>query len=153
MDSIGHTLSLLSDSLKSVNITVKTDINLDEAKAFGYPNEFSQALINILNNAKDALKSNNTATERRINLSASIDSGLIRVYVEDNAGGIPDDIINKIFDPYFTTKHKSQGTGLGLYMSKMLIEQSFGGRLAVANQNGGACFLIEIKIDNQKEDK
>ena len=152
-DSIGHTLSLLSDSLKSVNITVKTDINLDEAKAFGYPNEFSQALINILNNAKDALKSNNTATERRINLSASIDSGLIRVYVEDNAGGIPDDIINKIFDPYFTTKHKSQGTGLGLYMSKMLIEQSFGGRLTVANQNGGACFLIEIKVDNKEEDR
>lgn len=152
-DSITHTLSLLADSMKSVDIVVNTDIRLDGAKAFGYPNEFAQALINILNNAKDALKTNNKSGNRRIDIGGYKNKDLIVVSVQDNAGGIPKDIINKIFDPYFTTKHKSQGTGLGLYMSKIIIEQSLAGRLTVSNQNEGACFLIKLKAENTEEDK
>ena len=74
----------------------------------------------------------------------SEDDKYVYVTILDNAGGIPESIMEKIFDPYFTTKHESVGTGIGLYMSKKIIMDDFQGNLSVENVDGGAKFLISI---------
>ena len=114
-------------------------------KVYGLPNEFSQAVMNILTNAKDVL------VERKI------DNPLvtIRIYeesnfgvleIEDNGGGIDEEVLPKIFEPYYTTKHQFQGTGIGLYMSKVIVEQNMQGRLTVKNISDGVIFTIKIPM-------
>ena len=107
-----------------------------------YPNEFAQVIINIINNAIDALLENKVLTP---SIQVEIDEFKehIVISIEDNAGGIKDEIINRIFEPYFSTKGKN-GTGLGLYMSKMIIEEELQGTLEVQNSTQGACFSIKI---------
>lgn len=109
----------------------------------GYPNQFSQVLINLLNNSLEALVERNVENPF-VNLSIKENNGILYIKVEDNAGGIPDDIIEKIFEPYFTTKEK--GTGIGLYMSKVIIENNFKGKIYVKNTKKGAEFTIELKL-------
>lgn len=70
--------------------------------------------------------------------------GFITIEVCDNAGGIGEDIIEKVFDPYFTTKEQEKGTGIGLYMTKEIIKKRFGGDIFAENRDGGACFIIQI---------
>ncbi|MCD4668541.1 MAG: HAMP domain-containing histidine kinase, partial [Sulfurimonas sp.] len=107
----------------------------------GYDRELQQVVINILNNAKDILIErkidNPTVTISIINTKSDI-----TIIIHDNAGGIPDSILEKIFDPYFTTKHESIGTGIGLYMSKKIILEYFNGSIEVENENNGAKFSI-----------
>lgn len=143
-DSINATLSLINDSMKSSFININTDISDEKLTIYGYQSEFAQVLINILNNAKDILKTHNKDNNRNILIKAYKTSDAIFVEISDNGGGIPDAIIDKIFDPYFTTKHASQGTGLGLYMSKIIIEQNLGSKLNVENIQDGAKFIIEL---------
>jgi len=83
-------------------------------------------------------------TAPEISVAMQLGDGQIMVTMEDNAGGISEEISGKIFDPYFTTKHKSQGVGLGLYMSKMIIEGKMGGSIEVGNTSGGACFHLTL---------
>ncbi len=109
-----------------------------------YPNEFAQVIINIINNSIDALL-DNPVDKPAINVGIIHDEQTIEICICDNAGGIDAQIINNIFEPYFSTKGKN-GTGLGLYMSKMIIENELGGLLQVKNSNGGAKFTIEIPI-------
>ena len=82
--------------------------------------------LNIFNNAKDALISNTKEEERRIYIEYKENASYHIIIVQDNAGGIPDNIMEKIFDPYFTTKHQAQGTGIGLYMSRSIVEDCGG---------------------------
>ncbi len=109
----------------------------------GYERELQQVIINLLNNAKEAL------LEREIKMP-TVHIGIIntrdsiQIIVQDNGKGIPEDIIDKIFDPYFTTKHKSLGTGIGLYMSKSIILEHFKGSFEVSNENDGAKFIITL---------
>ena len=119
--------------------------------SFGFPSELAQVFLNILNNAKDALIEHKK-TDRRVYVDI-IDEPLYNtIKIIDNAGGIPETIIGKIFDPYFTTKHQSQGTGIGLYMSKDIVEKNMQGDLSVKNvhliidtlEYKGACFTISI---------
>jgi signal transduction histidine kinase len=119
--------------------------------SFGFPSELAQVFLNILNNAKDALIEHKK-TDRRVYVDI-IDEPLFNtIKIIDNAGGIPETIIGKIFDPYFTTKHQSQGTGIGLYMSKDIVEKNMQGDLSVKNvhltidtlEYKGACFTISI---------
>ncbi len=138
------TLELVSASLKFNHINViknYKDIDL----VYGFPNEYSQAVLNILTNAKDVLVSNQIQNPTISIKTYQLDSyGYIEI--EDNAGGIKESILDKIFDPYFSTKHKSQGTGIGLYMSKMIIEQNMNGKLYAKNNEEGAVFIISIPI-------
>lgn len=107
-----------------------------------YANEVVQVLINILNNAIDVLVERNVA-ERHIWITVSCDDKNVVIRVEDNGGGIDNDIIDRIFEPYFSTKSKN-GTGLGLYMAKMIVEKHINGRLDVINTSKGACFTIVL---------
>ncbi len=115
----------------------------DAVTAYGFPKEFAQVLLNIFNNAKDAV-SDRTIEVPRIRISITTENGRSVVTVADNAGGKAEDIIDKIFDLYFTTKEPQQGTGVGLYMSKAIIKKNMGGRLSVRNISEGAEFRIDI---------
>ena len=149
-DSINKCLSLVSGTIKSsdINIILELDNNIEIS---GYPNELIQCYMNIFNNAKDALIDKK---EKYIFIKSYIKNHHAIISIKDNAGGIPKDIINKIFEPYFTTKHKFQGTGLGLNMTYNLIVDGMKGTINVANKNFnykdknfvGAEFLISLPI-------
>ena len=113
----------------------------EELKVMGFPNEFNQVLLNILSNAKDAFMDNKIYAPL-VKIKAFKENGKAVITLTDNAGGIPTDVIGKIFDPYFTTKDK--GTGIGLYMCKVIIEKNMGGNLSVRNVEGGVEFRIEV---------
>jgi len=120
-------------------------LNQSATPIVGYGNEFSQVLLNILANAKDALLARQIPAPM-IEIRCYRDDDNIFVTVRDNGGGIPVEILGKIFDPYFTTKFQSQGTGIGLYMAKLIIEKHMGGSLAVRNTPDGAEFLIKLPL-------
>ncbi len=109
--------------------------------------ELSQVIINIINNAKDILMEKNIQ-DPWIKIILQQQNNNVMITIEDNGGGIEDDYISKIFDPYFTTKHQSQGTGLGLHMSYKIITESLNGKIYVKNTNEGAKFFIDFPIKN-----
>lgn len=112
----------------------------------GYPNEFKQVLMNIINNARDAIKHQepNSDFTGHINLMVSCEINIITLSISDNAGGIPKDILPRIFEPYFTTK-SIKGTGIGLYMAKSIIENHMGGSITADNSDKGALFTITLQ--------
>lgn len=123
---------------------IKIDIN-NESELFvkGYPNELSQVFLNIFNNAKDAF-AETTPSEPCVTVRLFYENKKAVVEIEDNAGGIKEELLERIFEPYFTTKPEGKGTGIGLYMSKMIVENSMVGKLTVRNTGEGACFRIEL---------
>jgi len=151
--NINNFLSIISSSLKQHNINLILD--LEDCKINGYPNELNQCLINIVNNSKDALD-NIDKNDRCVFISNKVIDNNVQISILDNANGISDDIINKIFEPYFTTKHQSQGTGLGLSMTYKLITQHMKGHIEVKNeiftyndkQYKGAKFTITLNLNN-----
>jgi C4-dicarboxylate-specific signal transduction histidine kinase len=143
IEAIKNTLSLLEGCFDNPKITIDF-VELDNPVVNGYRNEFAQVFLNILNNAKDAL------IERKINdakvtITICSEVSCAVITVADNAGGIPDEVIDKVFDPYFTTKCSQEGTGIGLSMSKSIIEKNMGGILSVRNTEEGAEFRIEVR--------
>ncbi len=120
----------------SVDFTVEKKYYVD-----GFQNEFGQAILNIINNAKDALINNNIEN-KSITINIEEDTKNIILTISDNAGGIPLNIIDKIFNPYFSTKENKNGTGLGLYMSKQIIEDKLNAKISVKNNDNGAIFKI-----------
>jgi PAS domain S-box-containing protein len=151
-DEINSFLSLVDGTIKNNNINIILDLEKD-LKIDGYQNELTQCLINIFNNAKDALKEN-IQDQRYIFITTKKDKNQIIIKIRDNAKGIPQNIIQKIFDPYFTTKHQSQGTGLGLHMTYNLIVDGMNGTIEVRNVGfkyksnyfTGAEFIIKLPI-------
>jgi C4-dicarboxylate-specific signal transduction histidine kinase len=142
LEVIEKTLSLLDGSLRANGITAAVVTTADPA-VNGYPNEFAQALLNIVINARDALVARGRSMPS-ISVTVGAEKGRCQVTVADNAGGVPESILDKIFDPYFTTKGPDKGTGIGLYMAKTIIEKHMGGTLSVRNSSEGAEFLIEL---------
>ena len=110
---------------------------------YGFAQELGQVLINILNNAKDALIQK-SIKNKSIEVKILEMDGNIQITIKDNAGGIPIEIIDKIFEPYFSTKSDKNGTGLGLYMSKMIVEDHMDGSLTCFNNENGAVFIITL---------
>ena len=140
--AISKTVDLVQASFQTAGI--KLDLKLESGCLIqGNANEFSQVILNLFNNARDVLVERTIATPK-ISVNVWQENGQIMVVVEDNAGGISDAILGKIFDPYFTTKHKSQGVGLGLYMSKVIIEGKMAGKIDVDNTSGGARFHLAL---------
>jgi len=146
-DILYKSLSFLKPVLVNTNITVETNFEYKKPISLkGYPNELGQTIINILNNAKDALIENQIK-DKRVYIEIKEEEKNIIITIEDNAGGIPTDIMPKIFDPYFSTKSKN-GTGLGLYMSKMIIEEHMHGHILVRNSDKGAVFEIQLPMQS-----
>ncbi len=141
-ETVARTTELVAESFKDSGITIEIHTE-DDSIINGYPNEFSQALLNILMNARDAHLEREMC-EPKVIIKIGKSSEKTLVSISDNAGGIPEEIIGKIFDPYFTTKDPDRGTGVGLFMSKSIIEKNMGGRITVRNTDDGAEFRIEV---------
>jgi len=147
-DSINDALNILSKELNNENITIEK--NFIDIQVEGISNELSQVIINLIQNAKDAFIINSIA-DRKIQITISkveIQSKpFAQIDIEDNAGGIDENYIDRVFEPYFSTKHASTGTGIGLFMSHMIIQNSLNGIITVENRNGGAKFIITIPTE------
>lgn len=128
---------------KKIEVEIQIDDNISY---FGYKSELGQVILNILNNAKDAFLVQNI-DNKFIKIIVSVNNEkILKLSIEDNAGGINEDIIDKIFDPYFSTKHSKNGTGLGLYIAKIIITDHFKGSISATNTKKGAKFDILLPI-------
>ncbi len=135
--AVDDAISIINYNFNRLNIHIKV-FNVNDIMIEGFLGEYIQTIISILNNAKDAFIS---TKHENPEIVICIDEMII---IEDNAGGIDEDIIDRIFEPYFTTKHKDKGTGTGLYMAKMIIEHSMNGKLSVENTKNGCRFKIKV---------
>ena len=138
-ESIKKVLKLVKSSIQNHNIKVKT-IFQDDLIIKGLPNEFLQVIINIINNAKDVIILN-SVNERYIDIKTYKKENYCFIEISDNGGGVDESIISKVFEPYFTTKHQSQGTGIGLYMSHQIIVEHMQGTISMKN--------IDFQIENK----
>ncbi|MBD3830462.1 MAG: PAS domain S-box protein [Arcobacter sp.] len=151
-DVINEVLTILRKVIEQEEIKIKVDVPINY-KVLGVSNELAQVLINLIQNSKDAFRQNEIKDKNifiRLKEKKNLDKKSVILEIEDNAGGIKEENLDSIFEPYFTTKHKSQGTGLGLFMSKMIIEKSLEGTLSHRNSKNGSIFTITIFL-NEKE--
>ncbi|HLD23535.1 MAG TPA: ATP-binding protein [Sulfuricurvum sp.] len=140
--SIDEALKLIDRQFFTHNISLKIHEEIDGIKIFGYKDQLEQVLINLLLNARDAFD-NVKHDEKNLILSiASGSEGQCILTIEDNAGGIPESVRDKIFKPFFTNKENGKGTGLGLYMSLEIIRKSFDSTLHHIPIEGGSRFEI-----------
>ena len=144
--SVEKALAILDNSLKKTNITVETvcetDRNIDI-----FTNEIMQVVLNIVKNAQDNFLEKGTS-EAKIVIKVYDGPNHQKISITDNGGGIPEEYIESIFNSYFTTKSESEGTGIGLYMSTMIVEDHHQGLLSVYNTEDGACFVIELPFSS-----
>ncbi len=143
--AISESISLVGADLESRGISI-TLLKESDLTVSGFKKEFSQVLLNVIQNAKEAILLRRP-TSPFVKISFSNEDGFARITVNDNAGGIPSEVLDKVFDPYFTSKFKAQGVGMGLYIAKMIIEKHMGGRISVENTAEGTEVIIEIPLD------
>ncbi|ABI68353.1 [Fe-Fe] hydrogenase large subunit C-terminal domain-containing protein [Syntrophomonas wolfei] len=141
---IDNTLGIIGKSLEYKNVQLNINTSFSQP-ILTYPNELMQVFLNILKNASDAFVDNETSYPR-IQINGYEKNNYQIVEIIDNAGGIPERILNKIFDPYFSTKGPGIGTGLGLYMSKTIVEEHCMGELIARNTQEGACFTLKFPL-------
>ena len=138
--TVTKTLKLLDSKFKNLNINIEN--NVDDIEIFTLKNDLIQILMNILSNADEILK--NKDGDKNIKIATVVKDNILILKVNDNGGGIKNEVMDNIFDKYITTK--KDGSGIGLYMSKKLIEERLGGDIKSYNENGGACFEISFPI-------
>ncbi len=150
-DKINNALNIIDATIKNNHIKLESKIDkIEPLKIETVTGELEQVIINILNNAKDAIIENNIK-DPVITLELKKSKDHVILTLKDNAGGIPDNIMPRIFEPYFTTKDENKGTGLGLHMSYKIITQSLRGRLYAENTDNGAVFYIELPLSQSKK--
>jgi PAS domain S-box-containing protein len=143
LESVIHsTLDIVNKSLDNKKINIDLDFKCNKT-INTYPTELKQVVLNLIKNAEDILVELDIE-KPEIKIETSIENNKKVLKIKDNAGGVPNDIIDKIFDPYFSTKIEKDGTGLGLYMSKIIIEDHCKGKIYVQNDEFGAVFIIEL---------
>jgi len=140
---IKRALGIVEESMKSKNITISIDFNIDK-KVTIYQNEMMQVFLNILKNSEDSLVEN-MSRNAQIKIETKEVGKYYLISISDNGMEIPDEVLVKIFDPYFSTKDKKNGTGLGLYMSKIIVQEHNSGILKAFNIEGGVCFEIYLE--------
>ena len=144
-----NVINSLTKTLNENNITLEQSINCDITYE-SYEGELRQVVLVLLNNAKDALLERNIYNAKiSVELIPSADKYLIKV--SDNAGGIAKSVRERMFESHFTTKHKSQGSGIGLYMVRKIIQEKFQGSLSVENIGEGSCFTVALPIKEKNE--
>ncbi len=143
-NSINESLEILKKLILRENITIRT--SFEKLKVLGISNELSQVIINLIQNANDAFNQHKITNKKIIIKTYKNEDDFAVIEIKDNALGIPAEYIEKIFEPYFTTKHSSSGTGLGLFMSRLIIEKSLNGTIDVHNYDEGSIFTIKIPI-------
>ena len=148
--SVLDAIALVESTLEHHKIELVKDFEEDEIEIFGFKNEFSQVVLNVISNAKDAVLENKIENPKIIIKTQTQDNNIL-ISIKDNAIGVTEDIIHKIFEPYFTTKDEVQGTGIGLYMSKIIIERNMNGQIYVENAKDGATFIIKLPIKNEQK--
>jgi PAS domain S-box-containing protein len=144
---IRQTLGILQGSFddNGIFVTYIPTLQEQELVLFGASGELSQVVLNILGNARDVLRDKGTL-EAYVSIKLYTNDKEMIIEIADNGGGIPPEVLPKIFDPYFSTKNKAQGTGIGLYMSKTIIEKHYKGKLEAKNSEEGAIFTIRIPM-------
>ncbi len=155
-DKVDETIELLAPAFKSCNIEIKFERCREAHSIFGYPDEFAQALVNILSNAKDAIVDQSRGAQRpatscqtreiagKVHITVDKKGSSITVAIRNNGGNIPEEILDKVFIPYFTTREG--GTGLGLYLSKAIMD-NMGGAIALHNVGDGAEVLLALPLE------
>lgn len=145
------TLQLCEERLnnESVNVNISGAVDL---QLYGQANQLSQVVINLINNSIDAFIERNIQ-ERNIEITYKSAGNTCHIDMKDNAGGIDEDVMKRIFEPYFTTKEGKNGTGLGMYMSKIIIEKYFGGHIEAINIPGGIDINISLPLVAEGDDK
>ena len=150
-EAVETVYNLVNTNLSYNQIECVIDVRHD-SQVYGGLNEFKQVLINIINNAQEAIESNNVKSNKQIHILITQKNDNALVSIADMGGGISKGVMEKIFDPYFTTKEQTQGTGLGLYMSKQIIENSMCGSLSAKNIDNGAEFIITLPLKKCEEE-
>lgn len=154
-EAIDDATLMLENTFKNESIELNIDIE-DDFSIIGRKNELAQVFINLFSNSKDAFLQNNIAN-RVVNVKAYVQNDTNKqikyaiITIADNAGGVETSLIENLFDPYFTTKHPSVGTGLGLYITRRIVSK-LQGQISVINSNGGACFEIKIPLSGDDDE-
>ena len=139
-DAARASIQIVKGVMKKEGVHIELEV-LADSKICGYKNRLMQVIINLLNNAKDALNLKKIE-DKNIKISIDCDDKFAYISVQDNGGGIDESVMDKIFKPYFSTKN-NKSTGIGLYMSKQIVEQ-FNAEITASNSDGGACFSIKL---------
>ncbi|MBE0513446.1 MAG: HAMP domain-containing histidine kinase [Sulfurimonas sp.] len=148
---VESSFKIIAPTLEAKKIEFKNNID-DAVFVNTYVSEIKQVLLNIMKNAEDVLVEKEIQNPT-IYIEGSKNDGYAEIVIEDNAGGISTEIINRIFEPYFTTKKSKDGTGLGLYMSKIIVEEHCKGKLSVENGKYGARFTIRLPLSSEHTGK
>lgn len=154
-EAIDDATLMLENTFKNESIELNIDIE-DDFSIIGRKNELAQVFINLFSNSKDAFLQNNIAN-RVVNVKAYVQNDTNKqikyaiITIADNAGGVETSLIENLFDPYFTTKHPSVGTGLGLYITRRIVSK-LQGQISVINSNRGACFEIKIPLSGDDDE-
>ena len=144
-DAIKESIRFVKDSYLDSGVTLVDRTQDGDTLMCSYKNELMQVIMILLNNSRDAVVGNSVEKPQVI-VDLLHKGEKVEIRVKDNGGGIDDDIMDRIFEPYFTTKFKSDGTGVGLYMSKMIIEDSIGGELVLENDDDGVLATLILSL-------
>lgn len=147
-DAVREALAVVEGSFRNANIEIVAN-TCSHPLCDGFFNEYTHVVLNILGNARDAIRENNIV-DGRVTVTVGTEEGHAVVAIRDNGGGIPSSVMERIFDPYFTTREK--GTGIGLYMSLMIIEKNMDGYIDAVNVGDGAEFRIHTPLVETKEE-
>ena len=148
-----ETLQLQRAQLENNGIEVETD--LQSVETVGFHNDFRQVLMNLISNARDAIMERRKKEPDfggKITIRTYAEGDMAVAEVEDDAGGVPEAVAQRIFEPYFTTKEEGKGTGLGLYMAKRLIEEKMRGSITLEKGEKGARFVVRIPIRRSSDE-
>lgn len=142
LETVKKAVAILHAELKSHLIEVEF-LYENDAVIEGFKSEFQQVILNLIANAKDAIVEAGKK-EGKITITLSSLEDTVTLHIEDNAGGVSEEITDRIFEPYFTTKEEGKGTGIGLYLAKMIIEENMGGTISMQNGEKGAIFILRF---------